>query len=159
VLEGARVQVFFGACGRQSSMTVLEGARVLHRPFLRSFRGVGIFSVARHVSAQQLRLWLCSLRELPFSMLKKPSSCAAAFVFCVAVWAGPNAQRPNMSNSLSKLVRPVRRARSQEHIRPRTAMASRRGEWRRGWEPEMLSMSLPIDRTRQWKTFGGLRFL
>jgi hypothetical protein len=61
-------------------MTVLEGARVLHRPFLRSFRGVGIFSVARHVSAQQLRLWLCSLRELPFSMQKKPSSCATAFM-------------------------------------------------------------------------------
>ena len=61
-------------------MTVLEGAGVLHRPFLRSFRGVGIFSVARHVSAQQLRLWLCSLRELPFSMQKKPSSCATAFM-------------------------------------------------------------------------------
>ena len=36
-------------------MTVLEGAGVLHRPFLRSFRGVGIFSVARHVYAPQLR--------------------------------------------------------------------------------------------------------
>ena len=59
---------------------MLEGAGVLHRPFLRSFRGVGIFSVARHVSAQQLRLWLCSLRELPFSMQKKPSSCATAFM-------------------------------------------------------------------------------
>ena len=138
---------------------MLEGAGVLHRPFLRSFRGVGIFSVARHVFAQQLGLWLCSLRELPFSMQKKPSSCAAAFVFCVAVWGLGWAQRPNMSNSLSKLVRPVRRDRSQEHIRPRTAMASRRGEWRRGWEPEMLAMSLPIDRTRQWKTFGGLRLL
>ena len=80
MLEGARVQVFFGACGRQSSVTMLEGAGVLHRPFLRSFRGVGIFSVARHVSAQQLRLWLCSLRELPFSMQKKPSSCATAFM-------------------------------------------------------------------------------
>jgi len=80
VLEGARVQVFFGACGRQSSVTMLEGAGVLHRPFLRSFRGVGIFSVARHVSAQQLGLWLCSLRELPFSMQKKPSSCATAFM-------------------------------------------------------------------------------
>ena len=53
---------------------MLEGAGVLHRPFLRSFRGVGIFSVARHVFAQQLGLWLCSLRELPFSMQKKPSS-------------------------------------------------------------------------------------
>ena len=39
-------------------LMVLDGAGVLHRPFLRSFRGVGIFSVARHVSAQQLRLWL-----------------------------------------------------------------------------------------------------
>ena len=57
MLEGARVQVFFGACGRQSSMTVLEGAGVLHRPFLRTFRGVGIFSVARHVYAQQLGGW------------------------------------------------------------------------------------------------------
>ena len=59
---------------------MLEGAGVLHRPFLRSFRGVGIFSVARHVFAQQLGLWLCSLRELPFSLQKKPSSCATAFM-------------------------------------------------------------------------------
>ena len=59
-----------------------------------------------------------------------------------------------MSNSLSKLVvvglvGPARRARSQEPIRPRTAMASRmpsRTEWRRmkeGWDPKELTATLP----------------
>ena len=50
-------------------MTVLEGAGVLHRPFLRSFRGVGIFSVARHVFAQQLGAWALALQLARTSVL------------------------------------------------------------------------------------------
>ena len=60
-----------------------------------------------------------------------------------------SAQRfgPNMGNILSKFVPwPVRRARSVEPIRPRTAISKRRSEWnalRDGWAPPPFSILRP----------------
>ena len=69
-------------------LMVLDGAGVLHRPFLRNFWGVGIFSVARHVYAQQLWLWLCSLQLARTAVLHaKEALVLRDSIHCIAYWA------------------------------------------------------------------------